>query len=72
MIDYVFLYQVRASDAKSRELHRKHSDSLTNYFSPAPQAEPQAAGFSSDFASPAPHAEPHAPEGVAFSASAQR
>jgi hypothetical protein len=30
------------------------------YFSPAPHAEPQAAGFSSTGLSPAPHAEPHA------------
>lgn len=44
-----------------------------DYFSPAPQAEPQATGFgSASLLSPAPQAEPQAPEGVPVSASAQR
>lgn len=42
------------------------------YFSPAPHAEPQAAGLGSGFSSPAPQAEPHAPEGFSVSALAQR
>ncbi len=39
-----------------------------SYFSPAPQAEPHAAGLGSGFSSPAPQAEPHAPEGVSVAA----
>ncbi len=42
------------------------------YFSPAPQADPHAAGFGSGFSSPAPQAEPHAPAGFFVSVAAQR
>ena len=42
----------------------------TSYFSPAPQAEPHAAGLGSGFSSPAPQAEPHAPAGFSVSAAA--
>lgn len=45
---------------------------LTVYFSPTPQAEPQAAGLGSAFSSPAPQAEPHAPAGFSASEAAHR
>ena len=46
----------------------------TDYLSPAPQAEPQAAGLGSGLVppSPAPQAEPQAPLGAAVSSFAQR